>query len=123
MAVGREQLAKSCGAAGSEIAVDEDWDSPDADRDDMRKILRRLEQLERHLALVTVGYDARAVLLVRLTAIAERMRPSPYSLPDPRPTVEQVRRRLMQALARPQGIGAYDESAQATSEVGIGTDR
>jgi hypothetical protein len=68
----------------------------------MKAIVRRLEHLERYRALVAaVGYDARAVLLVRLTAIADRMRASGNWPPEPRPTAEQVRQRLMQALARP----------------------
>jgi hypothetical protein len=66
----------------------------------MRTILKRLKHLERRREIVTVNYDVRAVLFARLNAIAERMRPSPYWPPEPRPTVEQVRQRLMQALAR-----------------------
>jgi len=68
----------------------------------MKAIVRRLEHVERYRALVApVGYDARAVLLVRLTAIAERLRAGRKWPPEPGPTMEQVRQRLMQALARP----------------------
>ena len=65
----------------------------------MKAIVRRLEHLERHRSLVTVTYDARAVLLSRLNAIAERMRPSPYWPPDPRPTAEEVKQRLAERVA------------------------
>ena len=66
----------------------------------MKAIVRRLEHLERYRALVApVGYDARAVLLARLNAIAERMRPSPSWPPDPRPTVEEVKQRLAERVA------------------------
>ena len=68
----------------------------------MKAIVRRLEHLERYRALLApVGYDARAVLLARLNGIAERMRASEKWPPEPRPTMEQVRQCLMQALARP----------------------
>jgi hypothetical protein len=68
----------------------------------MKAIVRRLDLLEQHRALLApVGYDARAVLLVRLNAMTERMRAGGKWPPEPRPTVEQVRQRVMQALARP----------------------
>ena len=68
----------------------------------MKAIVRRLEQLERYRALLApVGSDARAVLLARLHGIAERMRAGGKWPPEPRPTMEQVRQRVMQALARP----------------------
>ena len=47
----------------------------------MRTILKRLKHLERRRELVTVNYEARAILLTRLNAIAERMRPSPCCRP------------------------------------------
>ena len=66
----------------------------------MKAIERRLDLLERHRALLApVGYDAGAVLLVRLTAIADRMRASPYWPPDPLPTVEEVKQRLAERVA------------------------
>lgn len=66
----------------------------------MKAIIRRLEQLERHQALVTVDYDARVVLLQRINAIAERMRAGGNWPPEPRPTVEEVRQRLNAILVR-----------------------
>jgi len=66
----------------------------------MKAIVRRLEHVERYRALVApVGYDARAVLSVRLTAIANRMRASPCWPPDPRPTLEEVKQRLAERVA------------------------
>ena len=65
----------------------------------MKAIVRRLEHLERHRALVTVDYDAGAVLLQRINAIAERMRAGGNWPPEPRPTVEQVQERLNAIVA------------------------
>ena len=67
----------------------------------MRAILKRLKHLERRRELETVNYDARAVLLARLNAIAERMRASPYWPPDPQPTAEELKRRLAERVASP----------------------
>ena len=66
----------------------------------MKAIERRLDLLERHRALLApVGYDARAVLLVRLNAMTERMRAGGKWPPDPRPTAEEVKQRLAARVA------------------------
>ena len=69
----------------------------------MKAIIRRLEHLERHRALITVDYDGRAVLLARLNVIAERMRAGGNCPPDPRPTLDEVKQRLAAATARYTG--------------------
>ena len=65
----------------------------------MRAIIRRLEHLERYRELVApVGCDARAVLVARLNAIADRRSTSPCWPPDARPTVEEVKQRLAERV-------------------------
>ena len=66
----------------------------------MKAIVRRLEHLERHRALVApAGLDARAILMERITAVAERLRAGGNWPPEPRLTVEQVQARLNTVFA------------------------
>ena len=67
----------------------------------MKTILRRLEHLERRQELIApVGYDARAIMMEKIEAIAERMQAGGNWPPEPPPTIDEVKQRLAAATAR-----------------------
>lgn len=73
----------------------------------MKTVLRRL-QLEQHRSESLAASDntgARERLMERLNSMSDRLRGDPNWEALPKPTVEEVRQRLQEALARHRGDG------------------
>jgi hypothetical protein len=67
----------------------------------MKTIMKRLEYLEnaRRTQIAAQGVDSRALLMEKLNGVAERLRADLNWVSAPRPTLEELKRRIQEFFA------------------------